>query len=121
MAVVDIVKRIRSFLIENSKQTKNNKGRNSKQAMLYNCLTSLEYNRDVHRRLETKSKLDELQRKEEDYHRTTWSKRKEFIERWFDVDHNNDCNIENITQKDESSDADVEASEEDDGGDEPFS
>jgi hypothetical protein len=72
-------------------------------------------------RLEAKSKLDELQRKEEDYHRTTWSKRKEFIEKWFNVDHKNERIIDDITQEDQSSDADKKAPKEDDGENEPSS
>lgn len=115
LAIVDIAKRIRSFLIENTKQTKNNNGRDSKQSKLYDYLTSAEYSRDMQIILEAKSKLDELQRKEEDYHRTTWSKRKDFIEKWFDVDHKNDRIIDDITQEDQSSDADKKASNEDDG------
>lgn len=116
LAVVDVAKRIRSFLIENSKQTKNNNGRESKQSKLYDYLTSPECGRDVQTRLDAKSKLDELQRKEEDYHRTIWTKRKEFIEKWFDVDHKNDRIIDDITQKDESHDTEEKASEEENGG-----
>lgn len=106
MAVVDIAKRIRTFLIENLKHKKNNNCRDSKQSKLYDYLISPAYSRDMQARLEAKLKLDELQRKEEDYHRTTWSKRKEFIEKWFNVDHKHERIIDDITQEDRSPDAD---------------
>lgn len=121
LAVLDVVKRIRSFLIENSKQTKNNNGRDSKQSKLYDYLTSPEYNRDIQTRLDAKSKLDELQRKEEDYHRTTWSKRKDLIDKWFDMDHKNDRIIDDITQHDRRSNTDEKGSKQEGSGDEsPF-
>ncbi len=100
--VIDIAKRIRSFLIEASKQTRNNKGRDSKQAKLYEYFTSQEYDRGSRAKLDTKSKLDELQRKEEDYHRTVWNRRKEFIERWSELDRNNERIISDITQEDQT-------------------
>jgi hypothetical protein len=101
-AVVDIAKQIRNFLIEESKQRKNNTGRELKQSKLYDYLTSPEYSRNIKTRLDMKLKLDELQRKEEDYHRSTWSKRDQFIKKWFEVDRNNDRNITDITQEDDS-------------------
>jgi hypothetical protein len=55
---------------------KTNGGRDSKKEKLYEMLTSPQYYRDVQTRLEAKSKLDELQRKEEDYHRTTWTEKR---------------------------------------------
>jgi hypothetical protein len=98
--VIDIAKRIRSFIIEASKQTKNNIDRDSKQSKLYEYLTSQEYDRDSKAKLETRSKLDDLQRKEEDYHRTIWNRRKEFIEKWSDLDRKNENLINDITQED---------------------
>lgn len=117
LAVVDVAKRIRSFLIENSKKMKNNNGRESKQSKLYDYLTSPEYGRDVQTKLDAKSKLDDLQRKEEDYHRTTWTKRKEFIEKWFEADRKNNRIITDITQEDK--DSDQPAPNEEDGPDPP--
>jgi hypothetical protein len=35
---------------------------------------------------DAKSNLDDLQRKEEDYHRTTWNTRKRSIDEWFKID-----------------------------------
>ena len=46
------------------------------------------------------AKLDELQRKEEDYHKTVWSKRKEFVNQWFELDNKNDRMISDIAQDD---------------------
>jgi hypothetical protein len=100
VAVVDIARQIRSLLVETSRQWKNNKGRDSKQAKLYEHFTSSEYARDLKSRLDTKSKLDELQRKEEDYVKTVWSKRKEFVNQWFELDKKNDRIITDIAQDD---------------------
>ena len=97
LAVVDMAKRIRSFLIETSRQTRNNAGRDSKQAKLYDYFTSPEYSRDLRIKLEAKSNLDEIQRNEEEYHRKVWNKRKEFIDKWFELDRKNERIISDIT------------------------
>lgn len=110
--VIDIAKRIRSFLIEISKQTQSYKGRESKQSKLYDYLTSAEYYRDVKEILETKKKIDELQRKEEEYHKTTWNRRKEFVEKWFEINKKNEAAVSDITQKEPSSEI-LTASKED--------
>lgn len=103
IAVVDIARQIRNSLIETARQSKNNIGRASKQAKLYEYFTSSEYARDLTSRLDTKSKIDELQRKEEDYLKTVWSKRKEFVKQWFELDRKNDLIINDITQDDSDS------------------
>ena len=36
-----------------------------------------------------KSNLDDLQRKEEDYHKTTWNTRKESIDEWVKIGERN--------------------------------
>lgn len=113
--VLDIARRIRSFLIETSRQAKSNVGKDSKQERLYGYFTSLEYTRDMETKLETKSKLDELQRKEEEYHKNTWIKRKELVEKWSDLDNNDTRTIKDITQEDVVSDPEQAARNEDDG------
>ncbi len=102
VAVVDIAKRIRWFLIEFSKQAKNYEQRDTKQAKLYEYFTSPEYYRDMQITIEAKSKLDDIQRTEEDYHRKIWNKRRELIEKWFEIDHKNSGIITDITQEGES-------------------
>ncbi len=79
-AVVEIANLIRRFIIESAKQTSSNKGRTSKQARLYDYLKSPEYARTIQTIRDMNSKMDDLQRKEEDYHKDTWAKRKKLIE-----------------------------------------
>ena len=113
--VLDIANRIRSFLIETSRQTKNDVGKNSKQEKLYEYFTSLGFAREMREKLETKSKLDELQRKEEDYHKNTWVKRKKLVEEWSDLDRKEARTIKDITQEDSETESE-KATEEEDGG-----
>jgi hypothetical protein len=96
--VIDIAKRIRRFLIEISKQTASSKGRQSKQSQLYEYFTSSEYYRGVSETIDAKDKLDGLQRKEEEYHKTLWNRRKELIEKWFEIDKKNEETVSDISQ-----------------------
>jgi hypothetical protein len=61
-------------------------------------------------RLDTKSKIDELQRKEEDYLKTVWSRRKEFVNQWFELDRKNDRIINDITQDDIGTEQEIDNS-----------
>jgi hypothetical protein len=65
MVLIDIAKRIRSFIIETSKQENSNTAIDSKQAMIYKFVTSAEYNRNLRMKIGIKSNLDEILRKEE--------------------------------------------------------
>lgn len=98
--VVDIAKRIRSFIIEISKMAQCNKGRQTKQEKLYNYFTSDEYYRDFEEINVTKKNIDELQRKEEDYHKTIWNKRKDYVDKWFEINYRNERKVSDITQED---------------------
>jgi hypothetical protein len=86
LAVVDISRRIRSFLIWASHQVKINSGKNLKHSKLYEMLTSPEYNRYVQRKIEIRLKLEGLQTNEENYHTTTWKKRNELLREMFELD-----------------------------------
>lgn len=99
MVLIDVAKRIRSFIIDASKQKKSNTAIDSRQAKIYKFVTSAEYNRNVRMKIEIKSNLDEIQRKEEDYHRTMWHKRKEFVDKWFELDHKNERIIGDIVEE----------------------
>ena len=81
-AVVDIAGIFRSFIIDKAKQNSSNKDRTSKQAKLYEYLKSPEYGRTVEMMREAKTKLDDLQRREENYHKDTWKNRTKIIEAW---------------------------------------
>ncbi|MBC8157624.1 DUF2130 domain-containing protein [Armatimonadetes bacterium] len=117
--VVDIARRIRSFLIEISKQTQSNKGRQSKQAKLYGYFTSTEYYREIKETSEIKEKLDQLQKKEEDYHKNTWKRRKEFVTEWYEINKKNEEVVSDITQDDQMGNEGQDESKED--GDNPSS
>jgi hypothetical protein len=110
--VIDVAKRIRSFLIETSRLAKINGEKDSKKDKLYQFLASSEYNRDRQTRTETKLKLDELQRKEQDYTRSLWDKRKDLISRWDELDSKLDGYVSDITQQD---DAELDGEENEEG------
>jgi hypothetical protein len=65
MVLIDIAKRICSFIIETSKQENSNTAIDSKQAKIYKFVTSAEYNRNLRMKIGIKSNLDEILRKEE--------------------------------------------------------
>jgi len=98
MVLIDVAKRIRSFIIEASKQEKSNTAIDSKQAKIYKFVTSAEYNRNVRMKIGIKSDLDEIQRKEEDYHRTVWHRRKEFVDKWFERAYNEYFKLLGLTE-----------------------
>jgi hypothetical protein len=98
--VLDIAKRIRNFLLEISKLKNCSNGRQTKQYKLYDYLTSSEYYRDFQEINETKNKIDELQRKEEDYHNNIWNRRKGYVENWYEINRRNERIISDITEED---------------------
>ena len=103
--VVEVAKLIRSFIIESARQTSSNKGRTSKQAKLDDHLKSPQFARTIEMIRNANSKLDDLQRKEEDYHKTTWNNRKKFIDEWRKTSENNQQKINDIMQHTTSEDS----------------
>ncbi len=79
-AVVDMARIFRSFIIDKAKQTSSNKDRTSKEAKLYEYLKSSEYATAVEWERKATLSLDDLQRKEEDYHKMTWKNRKKLVD-----------------------------------------
>jgi Uncharacterized protein conserved in bacteria (DUF2130) len=69
-AVIEIARIFRNIIIDKAKQTSSNKDRTSKQAKLYEHLKSSEYARTIETTWIANMKLDELQRREEEYHKT---------------------------------------------------
>jgi hypothetical protein len=96
--VVEIGRLFRTFIIEMAKRTNSNKGKTSKQATLYDYLSGSEYARTLKMIRDAKSNLDDLQRKEEDYHKTTWNTRKKSIDEWFKIGEWNQQIINGIIQ-----------------------
>ena len=96
--VVEICKLLRSFIIEMAKHRRSNNGRASKQAKLYDHVTSAEYARAIKTAKAMKASLDEQQRREENYHKEMWRERKKFIEEWSRADEINQQIIDDIIQ-----------------------
>jgi hypothetical protein len=97
IAVIDIARIFRSFIIDQAKLTSSNKDRTSKEARLYEYLKSSEYGRTIETMKEAKMKLDELQRREEKYHKETlWKNRTEIIEAWIRIVEQNQKKIDDV-------------------------
>ena len=88
----------RNFIIETYQIIKNNNGRTSKQIGLYDYITSPVRLRKIQEKINKKIKLDELQRKEEEYSLNTWKQRKKIIQEWSEIDKSDQDNINDITQ-----------------------
>jgi hypothetical protein len=98
LAFIDIAGQLRKFVIKTSILRKNNTDRITKQSKIYDYFTSEEYTRNKRERIDLKLKLYNLDRKEEDYRRTTRNARNGCIERWYELDNNIDGIITDITQ-----------------------
>jgi hypothetical protein len=92
--LIDIAKRIRNFIIDNSRLEKINVGKDSKKDRLYELFTNAEYCRDLQARMDLKSKLEELQHKDEQ----SLNKRKDLISRWYQLDMKYESMVKDITQ-----------------------
>ena len=52
--------------------------------------------RKIREKTQIKSKLDELQTTEEEYHKRKWKERKEAIQHWFDADEDDHQRIDGM-------------------------
>jgi hypothetical protein len=102
-AVVEIARIFRNIIIDKAKQTSSNKDRTSKQAKLYEHLKSSEYARTIETTRIASMKLDDLQRREEEYHKTTWKNRKNLIDELRTIGEKNQQDINDIIQDDQTS------------------
>jgi hypothetical protein len=84
--VVGVARLMRNFMIENAKQTRINNGAESKYRRIYDYVTSPERFRKIEEKMLTKSKLDQLQKNEEEYHERKWKEWKKTIQSWYDAD-----------------------------------
>ena len=73
-------------MIENAKQTRINNRGESKYRRIYDYVTSPERFRKIEQKMLTKSKLDQLQKNEEEYHERKWKEWKKTIHSWYDAD-----------------------------------
>jgi hypothetical protein len=90
---------IRASLIERSRLTKNNREVHSKQAKLYEYITSQSRFRKMMERAEKKAMLDDSIRRAEDYMKKSWSEQRKGIQRWFEMDREDEETINNILQE----------------------
>jgi hypothetical protein len=81
-----------------AKLRRSNDDRASKQAKLYDYLTSAEYARAIKTAKAMKASLEEQQRREENYHKEMSRERKKFIEEWSKADELNQQIIYEIIQ-----------------------
>jgi hypothetical protein len=91
----------RNFVIEKAQLVKNNNGRVSKQMKLYDYVTGSARFRKMREKIEKRLNLDELQRKAEAYVKRTWNDRKKLIQDWYDLDKEDQDNLNAITQEED--------------------
>ena len=98
---VGVAEETRNFLIKESRLTKNNNGRASKQERLYDYITSPARFRKMQERITNRLKLEELIRKQEEYNKKAWKEQKKIIKKSFDFDKDDQEKIKDITQQDQ--------------------
>jgi hypothetical protein len=64
--------------------------------------------RKIDAKIQLKSKLDEMQQNEEDYHQRKWKERKNAIRTWFDMDMDDQMKIDEIMQEEPEIGDDIE-------------
>jgi len=97
--LVEVVTQIRSLIIENSRDMKNQKDRDSKEAQLYDYITSQEYVRLVEKVLEVYDKMNAMQISEEKGHQTLWKARKALHDHLSDIYKEISSGVNHITQE----------------------
>ena len=102
--VVGVATLLRNSIVEKSKLRKSGVGRQSKQAKLYDYITSSSRFRRMVEKVEKKSKLEESLRKEESYMKKSWSEKRRLIQSWFETDQSDEETINDIIQEEESYD-----------------
>jgi hypothetical protein len=104
-AVVDMARIFRSVIIDKAKQTSSNKDRTSKEAKLYDYLKSSEYARSVEWERKATSSLEDLQRKEVDYHKTTWKNSEKLVDELRNIGEQKQQKINDIMRDQTSEDS----------------
>jgi hypothetical protein len=102
---VGVAEETRNFIVEMTRLIKNNNGRASKEVRLYDYITSPLRFRKMQKKMESKLKLEELIRKQEDYNKKAWSEQKKIIKDSFEFDKDDQETINDITQQDQSNEA----------------
>jgi hypothetical protein len=99
---VGVAEETRNFIVEMTRLVKNNNGRASKETKLYDYVTSPERFRKMQKKMESKLKLEELIRRQEDYNKKAWSEQKKMIKESFELDKGDQEVINDITQQDQT-------------------
>jgi hypothetical protein len=68
---------------------------------LYDYVTGSARFRKMREKIEKRLNLDELQRKAEAYVKRTWNDRKKLIQDWYDLDKEDQDNLNAITQEED--------------------
>lgn len=92
--MVRVARLIRNFMIEKVKQRRINNVSASKYRKVYDYITCPERFRKIEEKIQIKSKLDELQKNEEEYDRRKWKERSKAFQNWFDVEIAKYVNLE---------------------------
>ena len=99
--VIAVAQLTRNFIIEKAKLIKNNNGKVSKQTKLYEYITSSARFRKMQEKMVKKIKLDNLQKLEEAYITKLWMEAKKLRQDWYDLDRDDQDNINAIVQEEE--------------------
>ena len=80
--VVDIAGYLRNVIMEIAKNSESKKDQETKQARIYDYITSREFSRKIESLDKGNSEIMALQDKEEKDHQTMWKKKRAIIQRW---------------------------------------
>lgn len=101
IVLIDVVRMIRSLIIETEKCAMNSEALKIAEARLYNYVTSPQYNREQEIILDIKSQLDELQTSEDVRQNRSSEKRRKLLARLYEIIDKNKSIIGGIVQGDE--------------------
>jgi len=85
IVLIDVARMLRTLIIQTEKYAKNSEALETKQAEIYDYVTSQEYNRAWELKLDIKSQLDELQTSDDRRHKQTSEKRRKLIDRLYEL------------------------------------
>ncbi len=96
--IVEVVREIRSNIIQSHMDRESQDDRDSKEATLYDYITSQEYLRQLERVREVREKIDAMQIKQEAGHKKMWKERKDLSEHLSDIYTEISSEVKSITQ-----------------------
>ena len=99
---MDIAEETRKFITEKARLLKNNSGRTSKQADLYDYITSPERLRKIERKMEKMTRLEKSIRLLENHSIESWKEQRKLIGDLISLDEEDQERINDITQHDQA-------------------